>query len=207
MNKLKEFWKKLKLQDLPEGVHSQWMALNRILAFYKVMSISMFFIALITWIMMAFFLLKDPIVVILGKSTKHWSQGEAKPVPIEAEDIVDTVKRFIEGRYSWKKLNWNEMRYLLFPIVTSGLFDKIEEDMGAFIKKEWSRKPFEQSLANIDVTVGEKSITASFDRIIRVDNLPLVAPLTLTLSLTQGMRTPENPRGLYINGIVEHQRN
>ncbi|MBY0315635.1 MAG: hypothetical protein K2Q26_08955 [Bdellovibrionales bacterium] len=207
MKKIKEFLKNLKIEKLPDGVHSQWVSLNRLLTFYRFMSVAMFFIALITWVMMAFFLLKDPVVVILGKTTKTWVQGQKKSVPIETEDIIETVKKFIEGRYEWKKLNWQDMRYRLFPVVTQGLFDKLEADVSLFLKKEFSKKPFEQTVANILVQVSEKSITATFDRIIRLDGLPLVAPLTLTLSLSRGSMTPENPIGLYINGIIEHQRN
>lgn len=205
MNRIKEFLKKMKIDSLPEGVNSQWISLNRVLSFYRAMSIALFFIALMTWVMMAFFLLKDPIVVILGKNSKHWAIGESKSIPIDKEDIVETVRRFIEGRYEWKKLNWQEMRLFIFPLLTPGLFEKIEDDMSQFIKKEFLKKPFTQTVTNIDVRVSEKSITATFDRIIRVDGLPLVAPLALTLSLIQGSRTPGNPQGLYINGIVEHQ--
>jgi hypothetical protein len=175
--------------------------------FYRYMSVVFIFLALGAWSMMAWSLLTDPFVVVMNQKERIWVESEKKDVPIEREEIVEIIKRFIEKRYQWKKLNLEDVLHHIQPITTSGLLDKIKEDLVTFIKNDLSKKNFQQAVANIDVKVSDSSITASFDRVIRVDGLPLVAPLQLSLELIRGSRTRFNPVGLYINGIIEHQRN
>lgn len=207
IEKIKNFLKNKQVDNLPQGVHSQWITLNRVLMFYRYMSAVFIFLALGAWVMMAWSLLRDPFVVVLNHKERIWVESEKKDVPIEREEIVEIIKRFIEKRYQWKKLNLDDVLHHIQPITTSGLLDKIKDDLSLFIKNDLSKKKFEQAVANIDVKVSDSAITASFDRVIRVDGLPLVAPLQLSLELIRGSRTRFNPIGLYINGIIEHQRN
>ncbi|MBY0385366.1 hypothetical protein K2X05_09425 [bacterium] len=207
IEKIKNFFKNRKVDNLPQGVHSQWISLNRVLMFYRYMSAVFIFLALGAWVMMAWSLLRDPFVVVLNHKERIWVESEKKDVPIEREEIVEIIKRFIEKRYQWKKLNLDELLHHIQPITTSGLLEKIKDDVALFIKTDFSKKKFEQAVTNIEVKVSDSSITASFDRVIRVDGLPLVAPLQLSLELIRGSRTRFNPIGLYINGLIEHQRN
>lgn len=207
IEKIKNFFKSRKVDNLPQGVHSQWISLNRVLMFYRYMSAVFIFLALGAWVMMAWSLLRDPFVVVLNHKERIWVESEKKDVPIEREEIVEIIKRFIEKRYQWKKLNLDELIHHIQPITTSGLLEKIKDDVASFIKTDLSKKKFEQAVTNIEVKISDSSIIASFDRVIRVDGLPLVAPLQLSLELIRGSRTRFNPIGLYINGLIEHQRN
>jgi hypothetical protein len=207
IEKIKNFFKQRKVDHLPQGIHSQWISLNRVLMFYRYMSALFIFLALGAWSMMAWSLLRDPFVVVMNQKERIWVESEKKDVPIEREEIVEIIKRFIEKRYQWKKLNLEDVLHHIQPITTSGLLDKVKDDLVLFIKNDLSKKNFQQAVANIEVKVSKSSITASFDRVIRVDGLPLVAPLQLSLELIRGSRTRFNPVGLYINGIIEHQRN
>lgn len=207
IEKIKNFLKNKQVDNLPQGVHSQWITLNRVLMFYRYMSAVFIFLALGAWAMMAWSLLRDPFVVVLNHKERIWVESEKKDVPIEREEVVEIIKRFIEKRYQWKKLNLDEVLHHIQPITTSGLLEKIKDDLLLFIKNDLSKKKFEQAVANIDVKISENAVIASFDRVIRVDGLPLVAPLQLSLELIRGSRTRFNPIGLYINGIIEHQRN
>lgn len=207
MNKLKEWFKNRKIDKLPVGAHAQWISLNRLMSFYRGIGVFFLFISIITWVMMGVTLLKDPIVVVLSQKDKIWVHGESKNVPIEKEDVIEMVKRFIESRYQWKKINLSEMLQNIHPLSTPGLFSKIEQDVANFVKKEMKTKNFSQSVSQIEVFLDKNNIIARFDRIIRVNDLPLVAPLELSLQIISGSRTRLNPIGLYINGIIEHQRN
>ena len=207
IEKIKKIFKNSKVDDLPQGVHSQWITLNRVLMFYRYMSAVFLFLALGAWVMMAWSLLRDPFVVVMSQNERIWVESQKKNVPIEREEIVEIIKRFIEKRYQWKKMNLDEVLHHIQPITTTGLLEKIKGDLLQFIKTDLSKKNFQQAVANIEVNVSEQSITASFDRVIRLDGLPLVAPLQLSLELIRGSRTRFNPVGLYINGIIEHQRN
>ncbi len=207
IEKIKNFFKNKQVDNLPHGVHSQWITLNRVLMFYRYMSAVFIFLALGAWVMMAWSLLRDPFVVVLNHKERIWVESEKKDVPIEHEEVVEIIKRFIEKRYQWKKLNLDEVLHHIQPITTSGLLEKIKDDLLLFIKNDLSKKKFEQAVANIDVKISDNAVIASFDRVIRVDGLPLVAPLQLSLELIRGNRTRFNPIGLYINGIIEHQRN
>lgn len=207
IEKIKNFLKNKQVDNLPQGAHSQWITLNRVLMFYRYMSAVFIFLALGAWMMMAWSLLRDPFVVVLNHKERIWVESEKKNVPIEREEIVEIIKRFIEKRYQWKKFNLDDVLHHIQPITTSGLLDKIKDDLVLFVKNDLSKKKFEQAVANIEVKVSDSAITASFDRVIRVDGLPLVAPLHLSLELIRGSRTRFNPIGLYINGIIEHQRN
>ena len=58
---------------------------------------------------------------------------------------------------------------------------------------------------NIQPTVTEEKAQVTFDRIIRVEGVPVLAPMELEFELIKGKATRWNPQGLYINGITQKE--
>ena len=88
--------------------------------------------------------------------------------------------------------------------MTQGAAAKILKQMTQE-QSSFGDKLIAQQITPVAVTMAEGSITATFYRVMTVINTPLVMPVQLSFQLNQGERTPWNPAGLYINGIIEYE--
>ena len=190
----------------------QWLALNRVLKAYKIIGI-LLGASSIALVALAFFLATSPPIVVVKK---HGSQGfgfyygERRKVPITEPALLDFLKEFVRLRYTWKERNPDLILKNIAPLTTEGLLSKISHNLKKDIKtnkgvlKE-APETIEQVAVNIQPKINEKKAEVSFDRIIRVGGVPIVAPMELEFHLIKGRPTRWNPKGLYVNGITQKE--
>ena len=66
------------------------------------------------------------------------------------------------------------------------------------------KEKIEQYIAFIRPSLSDSSSQVQFDRIIRINNIPIIVPTKLELSIIQDHKTRCNPTGLYVNGATEY---
>jgi hypothetical protein len=121
------------------------------------------------------------------------------------ESVAELVTEFIKVRYEWESFQPQVIIKKLEPFTTAALREKLFEEFG---KKGVMNKPgesIEQSIARVKPDISEKAVLASFDRILRINGVPIIVPTEISLLLSEGPKTFFNPMGLYINGIIEHE--
>ena len=148
---------------------------------------------------------KPPCGGVLEKNFQQsFYQGERKRVPITEPALRDFLKEFVQLRYTWKERDPELILKNIAPFTTEGLLRKISHSLKAKGNKG-TPESVEQVAVNIQPTVTEEKAQATFDRIIRVEGVPVLAPMELEFDLIKGKATRWNPQGLYINGITQRE--
>jgi hypothetical protein len=128
--------------------------------------------------------------------------SEVKP---SKESVEIIIEEFVRARYEWEAFVPQSIIKNLEPYTTDAFQTKLFEEFG---KKGFQNKPgesIEQVVARIKPNVSEKAVLATFDRILRINGIPVVVPTEISLMLSEGPKTFFNPIGLYINGLIEHE--
>ncbi len=135
------------------------------------------------------------------------------PLSVQSEGVVPTeesvgelVTEFIKLRYEWENFNPEQIIKSLEPLTTEGLRSKLLQEFGKKSHQNKEGSTIEQVVARVRPDVSEKAVLATFDRILRVNGVPIAVPTEISLSLVEGPKTAVNPIGLYVNGVVEHER-
>lgn len=148
----------------------------------------------------------DPIVVVDKCDEKTFHEGSRQPIKLGDDDIRRFIERWIRLRYTWKSPDSGAMLRAIEPVSTDGFRSKVSE----FLAKQKTtqggkEQQVEESVANIEVALSEKDAIASFDRIVRINGIPIVVPSQVSLQIVQGKINRWNPLGLYVNGALEHE--
>lgn len=148
-----------------------------------------------------------PLVIEQDHSIYRARPAERSDIKPTKESVAELVTEFIKNRYEWESFEPQVIVKKLEPYTTEGLRIKLIEEFG---KKGFQNKPnnsIEQSVARIRPDISDKAVLATFDRILRINGVPVVVPTEISLLLSEGPKTYFNPIGLYINGVIEHENN
>lgn len=195
------------INDEENNYLEKWMFIQRTERFHKRMiSILLGMVGLLALVVMLVSSNK-PFVVERNNAiyrTLPISDGELKPTK---EAVAELVTEFIKARYEWTSFEPQIIVKKIEPFTTEDLRSKLLEEFG---KKGFQNKPgesIEQSIARIKPNISDKAIIAKFDRILRINDIPVVVPTEISLLLAEGPKTFFNPLGLYINGLIESESN
>lgn len=150
---------------------------------------------------------QTPLVVERDNSVYRSLFVEKSDVKPTKESVAELVEDFVKARYEWENFEPQVIVKKLEPYTTEALRTKLFEEFG---KKGFQNKPgdsVEQSVARIRPDVSDKAVLATFDRVLRINGIPVVVPTEISLLLSEGPKTFSNPMGLYINGVIEHDNN
>ncbi|MBF0363672.1 MAG: hypothetical protein HQK49_21820 [Oligoflexia bacterium] len=213
-------------EDLPLHLN-QWVVMNRILVFYKMTTLLMGIIATLSLGYVFYLSAQPPIVISNTQSGHHFVDAEITNPKITKSDLEEATKNFIHLRYVWMDLKPEEILNKLQPFITSGFLKKVEknlQEVSVISKKSKtdanasnigsdsngtnsnSSKVIKQRVLINKIEITEKTISAEFDRIIDVEGVKVVSTLSIDLEITTGEITYKNPLGLYINGVIEYEK-
>lgn len=150
---------------------------------------------------------QTPLIVERDNSLYRSLLVEKSDVKPTKESVAELVEDFVKARYEWENFEPQVIVKKLEPYTTEALRTKLFEEFG---KKGFQNKPgdsVEQSVARIRPDVSDKAVLATFDRVLRINGIPVVVPTEISLLLSEGPKTFSNPMGLYINGVIEHDNN
>jgi hypothetical protein len=153
-------------------------------------------------VIMAF---QSPLVVVMRGDDKNYYQSARKSDSITEKDVEKFVRDFLEQMFDWNRLQPEVILRQISPLVTSGLSDRIKQELIQRAEKDFKGKNLSEAIANIQVQVTDKNVVASFDKVLRIDGFPLVIPTEISFNIIRGSPTRWNPMGLYVNGLVEHE--
>ena len=136
-----------------------------------------------------------------------------KNVEISKIDIEKFIIKYVELRYTWDGFDPRIILKNISPVTTKELLHKIEKKIQMDIKKQNKSKGktknknqiIEQTVTNINPLVSKKQSLASFDRIIRINDLSLISPAQVSFRIVRGKPNVWNPIGLYVDGMTMHE--
>ena len=144
-------------------------------------------------------------MVIREGERQQYHAGRRANLPISEAAVEEFVRKFLHIRYEWDKLDPRAKQKSLSPIVTDGLQKKLLKLLTHLKDKEFQGKETSQAIVNVVVSVTKEKVVASFDKLLRVEGVPIPVPTTLSLHIIKGTPNIWNPIGLLVNGVIEHQ--
>lgn len=182
-----------------------WTAQEKLLHLYKVALFAVCSLALILTVFLIMSYFRSPFVILSKNHEVEFYPTQAISIPIEKPEIERFTKLFLTRLYVWNEFNAEKIEKLISPFTDGILSEKVVASQNQKYSKELAGKKLSQSLAFVDVSVLPDRIICKFDRILKIEGIPLIIPTEVTFLLTQGEPTELNPMGIYIGGIKESE--
>ena len=179
-----------------------WKDVNSLLRTHKLINLSLILICILQVLVIFVMYFNDPIVVIQNGENQRYLSGQRVNIPISEETVKIFVKDFLKIRYEWKEFDPKSMSKSLSPIATKSLNNKLF-DLLTMEEKEFRGKKTSQAITNISVSVSQDEVVASFDKLLKIEGIPIPIPTTVSLNIVRGSSNAWNPVGLFVNGIIE----
>lgn len=182
-----------------------WTAQENLIHFYRVICVALGGLAVILLVVAVAFGFRDPIVVVKSQSDQEFFVSLRAPVSIEKKDVEKVTRRFLDALYVWPEFSAQALTKEITPYAEEALVEKIIEKQAQKYGKDFRGKKLAQEITFVSVEVLEDRVVCSFDRILKIEGIPLVIPTEVTLSMLRGNSTRENPMGVFVSGILENE--
>ena len=182
-----------------------WTAQENLIHFYRVICVALGGLAIIFLVVAVAFGFRDPIVVVKSQSEQEFFVSLRAPVSIEKKDVEKVTRRFLDALYVWPEFSAQALTKEITPYAEEALVEKIIEKQALKYGKDFKGKKLTQEITFVSVEVLEDRVVCSFDRILKIEGIPLVIPTEVTLSMLRGNSTRENPMGVFVSGILENE--
>ena len=146
---------------------------------------------------------RKPIVVVEKNGERSYALGDPDGYRLTEDDVERFIVSYVKNRYTWGRFAPKEIIGRLSCTTTKGFRRKLEKLLGNAKHEDGD---VEQYAAFIRHRLEEGRSFATFDRILRINNIPLASPGAVSLDITPGKRTDCNPVGLYVNGTTEYEQ-
>ncbi len=183
---------------------NHWYQLHRVLRLYKLLGIGCLLLSFLLACLLIWQLNQAPAVVAIKGEEQTFLMGERRPVEISNRMVEQFILEFVERRYTWKAFNPQQILERISCLSTPELRKRLQKALGDKAHTESKGESLEQYVAFVRPVLKEDSALVSFDRILRMEGMPLASPVQLSLKIVQGERVPCNPLGLYVHGVNEY---
>lgn len=180
-----------------------WTAQEKVTHLYKILALGLGIFSFAIMVALIAERFQNPIVVVRSENSQEFYPTERQRASLEKADIEIFTKRFLVSLYTWKEFNAANTARDIAPFAESGLVTKVTEGQNQKYAKELKGKRLAQAITFVRVDVMETQVVAYFDRVLKIEGIPLIIPTEVTLSMVQGDPTRLNPMGIYVSGITE----
>jgi hypothetical protein len=185
------------------SIPSIWAAQEKVLHLYQFLVIGLGIFGTMMVLTLIVQNYRNPIVVVRSQGDQEFYPTERKRAPLEKADIELFTKRFLASLYVWNEFNGEKLNHEVTPFAEAGLVQKIIDAQNSKFSKELKGKHLAQAITFVRVELFDDRVVSKFDRILKIEGIPLVIPTEVTLSMIQGTPTRLNPMGIYVSGITE----
>lgn len=182
-----------------------WAAQENLIHFYRVLSAAFGVVIVLLLVVLVVMAFRDPIVVVKTPTAQEFYPSGRASVSIEKNDVEVFAKRFLEAFYVWPEFSGPALAKEITPFAEDGLVEKVVETQAQKYGKDFKGKKLSQSITFVAVKVLDDRVVCTFERILKIEGIPLVVPTEVTLSLIQGRPTRLNPMGIYVAGVQENE--
>lgn len=182
-----------------------WEAQENTIHLYKLISLTLGAILLsaVGFIGISYF--KNPIVILQSDSKIEYYPTIRKPIEVGKAEVEAFTKRFLSALYVWPDYKADRIQKEVDPFVEEELLVKLIEVQNQKYTKDLKDKKLSQAITFVEVDVLNDKVVARFDRVLKLEGVPLVVPTEISLSMIKGPATSLNPMGIYITGVIENE--
>jgi len=192
-------WRKMK-----NTVPNIWETQENLIRFYK-LAVSALLAATLFLLVVALALaFRNPVVVVKEGSSQSFYIGKRAGVEIQKTDVEAFTAKVLQALYVWPEFKSELIGKRIAPFAEAALVEKITAKMGEKYK-DFKDKKLSEEIAFLSVEVSDDQVACRFDRVLKIEGIPLVIPTEMTFALLRGEATEANPSGIYVSGITEHE--
>ncbi len=180
-----------------------WTAQEKVLHLYKILSLGLGSVAFLLVVFLIVQTFRNPIVVVRSNSAQEFYPTERKRAPLEKVDVEAFTKNFLASFYVWNEFSAEKLAREIAPFAETGLVEKVINAQTQKYVKELGGKRLQQSVTFVRVDVLDDRVACHFDRVLKIEGIPLIIPTSVTLLMVKGDPTRLNPMGIYVSGITE----
>ena len=192
-------------EKIKNTVPNIWTAQENLIHFHRMLSAGLGGLIVILLILTVVIVFRDPIVVVKSEVEQEFYSSARAPISIEKKDIENVTRRFLDALYVWPEFNGQALAKEIVPYMEDSLVGKVIETQTQKYGKDFKGKKLAQEIAFVKVEILEDRVVCTFDRILKIEGIPLVIPTEVTLSMLRGSGTRINPLGVVVSGILEHE--
>ena len=181
-----------------------WTAQEKITQLYRWLSAALGLLCAIAIGISVFQSFRNPIVVIRSQGAQEFYPTDRKRTAIEKADVEVFAKQFLASLYAWKDFDGGKIAREIAPYSEDALVTKVVDAQTQRYVKDLKGKKIAQAITFVEVEVLDDRVKCRFDRILKIDGLPLLIPTEVSLSVIQGEQTRVNPMGVFVTGITEN---
>lgn len=182
-----------------------WTAQENLIHFYRVLTAGLGILVTFLLVLAVVIGFRDPIVVVKSATEQEFFPSSRASVSIEKSDVEAIIRRFLMALYVWHEFNSQALAKEITPYAEEALVEKIIEAQSLKYGKDFKGKKLAQEITFVKVDVLEDRVVCVFDRILKIEGIPLVIPTEVTLSVLRGSSTRANPMGVFVSGILENE--
>lgn len=182
-----------------------WKAQENMIRFYKLLSIGLGSVVLLLLVFVLATFFRDPIVVVKNGAAQEFYPSKRAKTEIEKADVEAFSKRFLTALYVWSEFNGQKLSREIAPLAEEVLIPKIVDAQTQKYGKQFKDKKLSQAITFVHVEVMDDRVVCRFDRVLKIEGIPLVIPTEVSFAMLQGSQTDLNPMGIYVSGISERE--
>lgn len=182
-----------------------WIAQENLIQFYRLTALGLSVLSAILIIAVFVVSLRDPVVVVRTAGVNEFYVGSRDKSPLGKQEVESFTRTFLAALYVWSGFDPDKLRRDLATLADEGLVEKIIGGQNLKYGRELKGKKLAQAISFVGVQVLDDRVIARFDRILKIEGIPLVIPTEASISMVQGAQTRSNPVGIYVTGIVERE--
>jgi len=182
-----------------------WTAQEKVLHVYKLLALGLGILSLLTMVGIVVLQFQNPIVVVTKPHAVEFYPTTRKRAPLEKSEVELFTKQFLAGLYVWDEFSAGKITRAIAPFADGELSTKVATGQSQKYLKELAGKHLSQSLAFVKVSVLDDRVVCRFDRVLKIEGIPLVIPTEVTLSMIEGEPSEFNPMGIFVGGIEESE--
>lgn len=180
-----------------------WTAQERVLHLYKLLTLGVGTIALTLVAVLVGQGFRNPIVVVKSGEKQEFYPTVRVRAPVDKPDVEDFTRKFLSSLYVWSEFNPLKLTKEIGPYADEDLVPKFVDAQSLRYLKELKGKNLQQAITFVKVDVQSDRVVCTFDRVLKIEGIPLIIPTAVTLWMSQGDPTRLNPMGIYVTSITE----
>jgi hypothetical protein len=181
-----------------------WTAQEKVLHLYRIATLALAAVSIIVIGFLTVQPFRNPMVIVRSQTTQEFYPTERKPAQIEKSDVETFTKQFLANLYAWNDFDGVKVARAIGPFSEEALVSKVIDAQSQRYVKELKGKRLTQAITFVEVKVLDDRVNCRFDRVLKIEGIPLVIPTEVSLSLVQGDATYLNPMGIYVTAILEN---
>ena len=186
-------------------IPDQWAALNKTLTASRQTNL---FLCLLLSLCLVFLMIqanRPPVVVVENEKIRRFHLGEYRKTPLEKKEIEIFLKVFVESYYNFDRYDPKLLIKRISPFSTLGFKNALLSKPAKGFKKLQGKR-VSQRVLDVKIHFQKKRAMATFVKLLRIEKVPFLIETQAAFKLQKGASSRWNPMGIYIDGVIEHEK-